>query len=114
MKKALLVTPSANLIETIEIGDHYTEISKAIDCQYFTIACHIGNNDVYCDDEGLIRNLPAIFLTKIEAYPEQLAGKLLILGSTPDGDSCDVTMTPEEFRETQKPEFFMAISKDAV
>jgi hypothetical protein len=93
--KALLIDSKNRLVKQIEIGEHYTEISKAIDCEVFT-APHImqDNDTLYCDDEGLLKNPENFFL--LDSYPQPLAGNGLILGCDDEGESTDVSISLAE------------------
>lgn len=103
--KALLVNPFENTVEQIEIDNDFRAMQKAIGCDCFTKGGSIGNDDVWCDDEGLIKGHPIVFVTKIECYPDPLAGNLLILGHDGNGESIDCSMTPDEFIASQKPKY---------
>ena len=90
--KALLIDSKNRMISKIEIGEHFTEISKAIGCEVFA-APHImqDNDTLYCDDEGLLKNPEHFFL--LDSYPQPIAGNGLILGCDDEGDSTDVSMS---------------------
>jgi hypothetical protein len=89
--KALLIDSKNRTVKQIEIGEHYTEISKAIGCDVFSAPHIMQNNDtLYCDDEGLLKNPEHFFL--LDGYPQPLAGNGLILGCDDEGESIDVSM----------------------
>ena len=86
--KALLIDVKNRLIQKIEIGEHFTEISKAIDCDVFAAPHILENNDtMYCDDEGLLKEQEHFFL--LDSYPQPIAGNGLILGCDDEGGSID-------------------------
>lgn len=90
--KALLIDSKNRMISQIEIGEHFTEISKAIGCEVFAAPHIMHNNDtLYCDDEGLLKNPEHFFL--LDSYPQPIAGNGLILGCDDEGDSADVSMS---------------------
>ena len=90
--KALLIDVKSQSIRQIEIGEHYTEISKAIGCDVFAAPHIMHNNDtLYCDDEGLLKNPENFFL--LDSYPQPIAGNGLILGCDNEGESTDVSMS---------------------
>lgn len=93
--KALLIDSKNRVVKQIEIGEHYTEISKAIDCETFS-APHImqDNDTLYCDDEGLLKTPEYFFL--LDSYPQPIAGNGLILGCDDEGESTDVSMSLSE------------------
>jgi hypothetical protein len=86
--KAILVNAVERTVKEVELGSDYREINRFIGCRCFTVARYLDKGDaVFADDEGLLHN-PRHFV-EIGAYPEPIAGNLLIVGSTPDGDSTD-------------------------
>ena len=90
--KALLIDSKNRMISQIEIGEHFTEISKAIGCEVFAAPHIMKNNDtLYCDDEGLLKNPEHFFL--LDSYPQPIAGNGLILGCDDEGESVDVSMS---------------------
>jgi hypothetical protein len=93
--KAILINAAERTVTQVELGQDYKEINRFIGCRCFTVACYLDNGDaVFADDEGLLHN-PRHFV-EIGAYPEPIAGNLLIVGSTPDGDSTDCASTVQE------------------
>jgi hypothetical protein len=90
--KALLIDVKSQSIRQIEIGEHFTEISKAIGCEVFS-APHImqDNDTLYCDDEGLLKDPQHFFL--LDSYPQPIAGNGLILGCDDEGESKDVEIS---------------------
>ena len=90
--KALLIDSKNRMITKIEIGEHFTEISKAIGCEVFAAPHIMQNNDtLYCDDEGLLKDPQHFFL--LDSYPQPIAGNGLILGCDNEGESVDVSMS---------------------
>ena len=86
--KALLINSKTCSVTQIEIGEHFTEISKAIDCDVFAAPHTLENNDtLYVDDEGLLKNPENFFL--LDSYPQPIAGNGLILGCDHEGESID-------------------------
>jgi len=90
--KALLIDSKNRVVKQIEIGEHFTEISKAINCEVFS-APHImqDNDTLYCDDEGLLKDPQYFFL--LDSYLQPIAGNGLILGCDDEGESTDVSMS---------------------
>lgn len=87
--RALKIDATTGIVSEVRIKD-YTDISKHIGCQCFT-AVSLGKGEtLYVDDEGLINGTTKGFTV---AYGDgMLMGNGLILGSTPDGDSCDTKL----------------------
>ena len=92
--KAVLIDPFNRTISMIEMGNDWREISARIGCKYFTVAGYYDNDAVYCDDEGLLYG-PTEFVM-ISGFGQPLAGRVLMLGSTADGDSTDVNTNAVE------------------
>lgn len=95
--KAVLIDPFNRTISMVQMGNDWrlsiktplhTEISARIGCKYFTVAGYYDNDVVYCDDEGLLHG-PTEFVM-ISGFGNPIAGRVLMLGSTADGDSTDV------------------------
>ena len=97
--KAFIVDPFTQLITPTKYDGNYETISKHIggSCRMFTAVrlyhTHIHDYDylddhVYIDDEGLYVDDQHFWMHA--NYPLPLAGRGLILGGTPDGDSTDV------------------------
>lgn len=99
MKKAILIDAVNQTIEETTI-DTWQDIAPAIGCEWFTIVHVDVKNDLYVDDEGLLHN-PQNFIL-LDGYPQPLAGSGLILGSTPDGNSCDTSLTVEQVQAKVK------------
>jgi len=93
--KGIYIDPSIHTATIME-GDFndFRAIQEAINVDCFTVVCSIADHTIFCDDEGLLKN-PQAF-TMFDSYPEPLAGRLLILGSTADGDSCDCKISVED------------------
>jgi len=96
--KAIIVDPFTQLVTTTEYNGEYETISKHIggSCRMFDVVrlYHTDDYDyvddhVYIDDEGLYVDDQYFWMHA--NYPMPLAGRGLILGGTPDGDSADVS-----------------------
>ena len=95
--KAILVDPFTQLVTPTKYNGNYETISKHIggSCRMFDVVrlYHTDDYDyvddhVYIDDEGLYVDDQYFWMHA--NYPIPLAGRGLILGGTPDGDSTDV------------------------
>lgn len=96
--KALLIDPIDQTVETIHGDfDNFREIQKTIRCSVFTVAGYIEGNCVYVDDEGLLK--ANLWFTVMPHYPQPLAGRIVIVGSTDDGDNTDVTISAEVLQD---------------
>jgi hypothetical protein len=99
--KAYKIDVKNREVKQIEIGEHYTEISKEIGCDIFS-APHImkDNDTLYCDDEGLLKPVDGFFL--LESYPQPIAGNGLILGTDDEGESVDAKIDLETLKSRVK------------
>ena len=96
--KAYIVDPFTQLVTATEYNGNFETISKHIggSCRMFAAVrlYHTDDYDyvddhVYIDDEGLYVDDQYFWMHA--NYPMPLAGRGLILGGTPDGDSTDVS-----------------------
>lgn len=93
--RAILADATNRTVTEVELGSDWRDINRHLGSRCFTIACYLPNGDaVFADDEGLLHN-PKHF-TEIGQYPEPIAGNLLIVGSTPDGDSTHAKSTVKD------------------
>ena len=85
--KGYLIDVKSREIRVVDIKD-WQDISPTIGCEIFSCP-HIDGNDVlYCDDEGLLKeNIEGFF--KLDSYPQPIAGNGLILGDDGEGESID-------------------------
>ena len=94
MNKAILIDPFDQTIKPVDIKG-FRDIQRAIQADLFTCV-NIGENTLYVDDEGLINGTELAVRFEDEVYPQPLAGRVLILGNGPDGDSADCTLTVKD------------------
>lgn len=95
--KAILIDPAGEtLVSEVEVGRDYREIYKQLGCECFTTV-GLGPRDVmYVDDEGLLNgSFQRIGGFQLKGYPQPLAGRGLILGFRPDGESASTSFTAE-------------------
>lgn len=87
-----LIDPVERTIIKVEVspndlGTYY----RALDCETFTLAAFNDIGDVvFVDDDGLLKGPTSFFL--IEGYPQPLAGKGLVLGTDPEGETIAPTV----------------------
>lgn len=95
--KAILINPADKTVKSIEIGSHYSEIYKVIDCNTFECPVIFPNQDtLYCDEEGLFKVQDGGTLMKNWGYP--ILGKMIVIGSNDEGESQDCVSTVEEIQ----------------
>lgn len=83
-----LIDPEAQLVSVVSVAD-FKDIQKHFECDIFTTVRALSNGDtLYVDDMSLIDGKPHEFFM-FEGYPSPIAGRGLLLGSTPDGADTD-------------------------
>jgi len=97
---AILVDPFNYSIRKVFVSD-IEDIRAQIVCDMFTCV-GIGDNTLYLDDEGLINGTERAVRFVDEVYPQPLAGRILILGNLPNGDSGDCTLSEIEVKSLVK------------
>ena len=101
MNKAILIDPFQNTIQQVSVGD-FRDIQRKIGCDVFTCVRFPDGNTAYVDDEGLINGTDRAVRFVDAVYPQPLAGRVLILGDSPDGDSADCTWSVNQAKEKVK------------
>lgn len=108
--QAILIDPFTETIEVVDYSGDWQDISTLLGCSLFT-TIDLGDNDIYdsdlgdsdtlyVDDEGLYVEDQRFF--NLEGYPQPLAGRGLVLGYTPDGNSTDSSLTVSEIQDMVK------------
>jgi len=85
--QAILIDPYTQTIEEVEYSGDWRDIKTLLGCELFTTVYTEMADTIYVDDEGLYVEDQMFF--KLKGYPQPLAGRGLVLGSTEDGDSTD-------------------------
>lgn len=103
--RAILIKPDQPLdpVEVIEYDGDWRKISKLLsyekhDVSIFTCVYVDENHTLLVDDEGLLHGPEHFFIWP--KYPQPLAGRGLILGDSPDGDSVSATLDVEWVRKS--------------
>jgi len=99
--KAILIDVHSQTIKEVEIEKNASvnigHIYEHLKCDCFTSVGIDENNDVFVDDEGLLKLTPLSKFFLYKGYPQPLAGNGLIVGiDHNDGDSVDTTLTIHE------------------
>ena len=97
MMQAILIDPFTETIEVVDYSGDWRDISTLLGCELFTTVYIDDEDTLYIDDEGLYVEDQRYF--KWEGYPQPLAGRGLVLGCTPDGDSTDSSKTVSEIQD---------------
>ena len=95
--QAILIDPFTETIEVVDYSGDWRDISTLLGCELFTTVYIDDEDTLYIDDEGLYVEDQRYF--KWEGYPQPLAGRGLVLGCTPDGDSTDSSKTVSEIQD---------------
>lgn len=97
MLNAVLIDPYAETVTDIQYDGHYKSIYPLIHCDTFT-AVNFDDDDVFVDDEGLLKLTPTTKFFRIPTYPKPLAGYGIILGHDNAGESANVKHTADYYR----------------
>lgn len=98
--KAILIDAKAHEVREVETGDYKTYY-PLLNCQTFTAATYLPNNDcLLVDDEGLL-NAPLDFFT-YEGAHQPFAGNGLFIGSSEEGETIPVKTTLAEVQSKVK------------
>ena len=84
---AIIINAEKQIIDEIEITDKFTDISDAIECEYFAVGARLENGDIlYVDDMGLLKDIKYGFYWKSSL----MVGNGIVVGCKRDGDIQDV------------------------
>ena len=96
--KAILINSFDESVSEVDYNGDYKEIYNLIDCRTFDVVPLDHTNDMYVDDEGLLKNPNRYF-----KYGQQtLAGIGLILAHDDEGESVGTTLNSAEVFENVK------------
>jgi len=93
--KAYLIDPSRFTIAPVEIDRDHTleQLYKHIGCDMVE-AVYLENGDtLYVDEEGLLKRQWHFIV--LDGYPQPIAGKGVLVGATPAGNSTDAKTSLE-------------------
>ena len=100
--KAILIDPFDESVSEVDYNGDYKEICNLINCGPIDYVRLDDTNDVYIDDDGLMKNPTRYF--RIFSYKTMrihtLAGKGLILGHNDEGESIATTLDVNEYAKT--------------
>ena len=109
--RAILINPFDETITEVEYSGDFRQIYELTDCSTFDIVMLCNTDDLYVDDEGLLKDNRYFSWSG-----RNFAGKALIIGHDDEGDSISSTYDlqevvdrvewlPEGHRETPYMEF---------
>jgi len=84
--RAILIDPFTKTITEVEYSGDYKQIYKLINCDTFTVSCLSDADDLFLDDEGLLKDNRYFTWN---GHP--FAGKGLILAHDDEGDTISTT-----------------------
>lgn len=96
--QAILIDPYKEELRAVEYNGDYKQIYEHIKADCFTLVRLANDDDVFVDDEGLLKVTPETKFFMLRDYPQPLAGYGLILGNDEEGESVDVHHTVEFYR----------------
>ena len=110
--KGILINPHDETIKEVVYTGDFREIYDLVDCRTFDCVRLTIENDMYVDDEGLMRNNQMYFTMNDRVY----AGKALLLSHDDEGESTSTNLDlqmvedmvewlPEGHKETPYMEF---------
>lgn len=107
MTKAILIDVNNKTVTEVTVekdsrGYHLDSMYKHIGCEMVQVV-NVGENDIYVDEEGLLKLTPSTNFFMWKGYHEPLAGNGLIMGYDDNtGENVDTTLTVEEVKNNIK------------
>ncbi len=99
--KAILIDSINKEVKEVEIGKGIDEMYKFLQCDCFTIASYLDNEDaIFVDDEGLLKEQDNFFT--FEGAHQPFAGNGLIMGCDEMGESEDCKVSYNEVKNKVK------------
>jgi len=107
MTKGILIDVKNKTITEVTVekssdGTQLDSMYKHLGCEMVEVVS-LGENDIYVDEEGLLKLTPSTNFFMCEGYPQPLPGNGLILGyDESTGNNIDTTLTVEEVKRKVK------------
>lgn len=102
MIKCIKIDVNNKVVSEVEIQDNIQHIYNQLECDMFEVVRVDRVNDIYVDEEGLLKlNEDTKFFVYGE-YPQPIVGHGLIMGHDDKGNSISTTLTVEEVKEKVK------------
>jgi hypothetical protein len=102
MIKCIRIDVTNEVVHEVEINDNIQDIYKQLGCDLFEVVRIDETNDIYVDEEGLLKLTDESKFFEYDGYPQPLSGNGLIFGHDENGNSISTTLTIEEVREKVK------------
>lgn len=98
MIPAVLIDPYKETITDVAYDGNYRSIHKLIHCDCFTVVALANNQDLFVDDEGLLKLTSGTKFFTIPSYLQPLAGYGLICGVNADGETIATKFNAEHYK----------------
>jgi len=102
MIKCIRIDVVNEVIHEVEINDNIQDIYKQLDCDLFEVVRLDNTNDLYVDEEGLLKVNDNTKFFQIDGYPQPLVGNGLIMGHKSNGDTISTTLDIQDIKEKVK------------
>lgn len=99
MNKCIRIDVTNKVVHEVEINDNIQDIYEQLGCDLFEVVRIDEINDIYVDEEGLLKLNENSLFFRYEGYPQPIVGNGLILGHNKRGDSTSTTLTLEEVKQ---------------
>jgi hypothetical protein len=100
--KAVLIDPYKEEVTDVTYNGDYKQIYEHIKVDCFALVRLSDDDDVFVDDEGLLKLKPSTKFFALPDYPQPLAGYGLILGNDNEGESISAHHDAAFYRERVK------------
>ena len=95
--KGILINPFDETIKEVNVLGNLEDIYLLTACRIFDIVSLSGTDDLYIDDEGLLKEN-----RYFNIYGKTLAGKGLIMGHDSEGNSTSTNLSLQEIKDVVK------------
>lgn len=102
MIKCIKIDVNNKVVYEVEINDNIQDIYNQLECDMFEVVRIDGVNDIYVDEEGLLKLNEDTKFFMYGEYPQPIVGHGLIMGHDSKGNSISTTLTIEEVKEKVK------------
>ncbi len=98
--RGILINSSERTVSEIEYDGNWRTIGPTIGCDLFTVVSGLPEgDDLFVDDEGLLRANEKTTFFRLPWYPTPLAGSGLILGfDSETGDTVEAKSSLEDYK----------------
>lgn len=90
------------VINNNNLVDHIQDIYKQLECDLFEVVRLDNENDLYVDEEGLLKVNKECKFFSIDGYPQTLVGNGLIMSHGNMGETLSTSLTVDEVRKRVK------------